>query len=78
MNMTSLDLLYLALAAGFITLVVFVNMILFNVWKIVRSFRVSIERVEHLSDSVIVAKNKVKSFLLSALKDVIGKYKKHL
>lgn len=75
MNITSLDILYLCLALGFVSLVVFINMILYNLWLMIKSMRNSVENVHSVTKGVVETKDKIKLTFLKGLKKVTSKLK---
>lgn len=76
MNITTLDILYLVLAAGFISLVVFLNMVLYNLWLMVKSMRQSVENVHSVTKGVVNTKAKLKLTVLNGVKSVISRLHK--
>lgn len=74
MNMTTLDFLYLCLAIGFISLVIFMNMVLYNIWLMVKSARQSVENVHSVTKGVVNTKAKVKLVFLRGLKAITSKF----
>jgi uncharacterized protein YoxC len=74
MNITSLDLLYIVLSLGFISLVIFINIILYNLLLTVRSFRKSIEKIDKVITYPINATNNVKLELLKKARSLVQKF----
>lgn len=73
MNITTLDILYIALSIGFISLVVFVNIILYNIIITIRSLRHSVENIHNVTKTPVTIKNKVKLAVLKGLSSFLNK-----
>ena len=74
--MTTLDLLYLTLSAGFIALIIMMNIILFNIWKLVQALRNNIERCDAVTESMIMTPKKIRLLFLKAIKNALQRIKK--
>lgn len=74
--MTSLDILYLSLAIGFISLVVFMNMVLYNIWLMVKSLRQSVDNVHSVTKGVLNTKAKIKLTFLKGIKSITSRFHK--
>lgn len=72
MNITSLDILYIALAVGFISLVVFVNIILYNIIVAIRSVNKSAKTVHDVTQGILKPGRALRLVWLKLVKDLIG------
>jgi hypothetical protein len=68
-----LDFLYLTLVVAVIITTIFVNMILYNTWKMLKSFRISTERALSLTTQVLTIKQKTKLAILKPLSTFLKK-----
>jgi FtsH-binding integral membrane protein len=62
-----LDFLYLTLVVAIIITTIFVNMILYNTWKVVKSFRISTEHAFSFTTQILKIKQKTKLAILKTL-----------
>lgn len=68
-----LDFLYLTLVVAVIITTIFVNMILYNAWKMLKSFRISTERALSFTTQVLTIKQKTKLAILKPLSTFLKK-----
>jgi hypothetical protein len=72
MNLSALDLLYLVLSLAVISLVIFLNLVLYNIWLMVKAMRHSLQSVHSATQSVINFKTNLKRMFLSKIKSVLS------
>jgi uncharacterized protein YoxC len=72
MHMTSLDFLYICLALGFISVAVFINIVLYNIIMTIRAVNNTIENVHSYTKDAVNAKDKVKLGVLKGFQKVIS------
>jgi hypothetical protein len=68
-----LDFLYLTLVVAIIITTIFINMILYNTWKMLKSFRISTERAFSFTTQVLTVKQKAKLAILKPLSNFLKK-----
>lgn len=73
--MSSLDILYLVLAISTIVTAVLINMILYNVWRTLRTFRITSEKALNITNNILNVRNKVKLAILKPIHKVLSMFK---
>jgi len=73
MTITALDFLYLSLAIGFISLVILLNIILYNIIITIRAFKKSLDNVHQFTTFPLILKNKIKASALKTLRGILSK-----
>ncbi len=72
MQMSSLDFLYLALSASFISIAIFINIALYQVILTIKMARGAIENIHSYTKDAVVAKDKLKLQALKGAQKIIG------
>jgi hypothetical protein len=74
--MTSLDFLYICLAIGFISLCVFINMVLYQVLLTVKTARTTLEHIHSYTKDAVNMKDNLKLNALKGVQKVISIFKR--
>ena len=71
MQMSSLDFLYLALAASLVSIAVFINILLYQVIQVIKVARGTLEHIHDYTKDAVIAKDKLKLQVLKGAQKLL-------
>ncbi len=71
MQMSSLDFLYLALAASLVSIAIFINILLYQLIQVIKVIRGTIENIHDYTKDAVIAKDKLKLQVLQVAQKLL-------